>query len=199
MPTVDEFRRRLREVGSQAIVDEYILNDASEYISKASIAKIGARICATYQVVQADLDIWVVGSAKLGFSLTEKRTKAGFTLPRYRKFRPESDIDIAVVHPAVFAAIWNELTIHAHNAGRWPWDSGRLGDYLVCGWFRPDHFPRHARLMRCDQWHDCFRALSNDVTLGRRQVRGGLFYSREQLARYLQRAVDDCVAAEEMG
>lgn len=198
MPTSDEFRLRLAQVDKQTVVEEFLMSGASAHVATETIDKIGDRICAAYGAAVDALEIWVVGSAKLGFSIAEKKLRDGTVLPRYRQFRPDSDIDIAIVHPDIFRMVWHELTEHAHRAQRWPWDSGRLGDYLVTGWLRPDHFPRHVRLPRCDQWQDCFRSISNDATFGRRKITGGLFYSREQLARYQQRAVDDCIAAEEL-
>jgi hypothetical protein len=108
----------------------------------------------------------VVGSAKLGFSISEKRTFGGVGLERYRPFRPESDIDIALVHPFIFDQLWRELSDHSHRSPTMPRDSARLGDYLVYGWIRPDHFPKNVRLRRCDDWWDTF----NKMTAGAHMV-----------------------------
>jgi len=136
--------------------------------------------------------MYVVGSAKLNFGLFEKKTRSGEILPAFRPFRPESDIDIAVASPPLFEAIWNELSAYA-NAKPWmPWNSGKLGDYLVYGWLRPDHFPKGSRLRRCDDWWDTFHALSADSRLGRRTVRGALYYSLDHLKRYQLRGLNQC-------
>jgi hypothetical protein len=139
---------------------------------------------------------WIVGSAKLGFSLTEKRARDGSLLARYRDFSAASDIDVAVVSPRLFDILWNELGAYAHREACLPWNSGALGDYLVCGWIRPDHFPIRVRLRRCDDWWDLFRALSADSRYGRRKVRGGLFHSVEHMKRYQIRALRECAIAE---
>ena len=142
------------------------------------------------------INLWIVGSAKLGFSMTEKHASGGVILPRYRLFSPESDIDVAVVSPALFDILWNELSTYAHRVPRLPWDSKRLGDYLVCGWLRPDCFPENVRLRKCDAWWDLFRRLSADSRFGRRKIRGGLFHSKEHMKRYLRRGLSECAISE---
>jgi hypothetical protein len=139
--------------------------------------------------------MWIVGSAKLGFSITEKK-RAGCVYPRYRPFGPASDIDTAVVSPEIFRLIWDDLSIYAHGQPLMPWDSGRLGDYLLYGWLRPDHFPK-VRIRRCDDWWDLFRRLSAEPRFDRRPVRGALFYSICDLKRYLRRAVLECIRIEQ--
>jgi hypothetical protein len=141
--------------------------------------------------------IRIVGSAKLGFSISEKRRDGRIVLPRYRLFAAESDIDVAVVCPRAFNMIWHELSQYSHRGKFMPWDSGRLGDYLVCGWLRPDHFPK-ARLRHCDAWEDCFRQISAQIKFGSRKVRGGLFHSFEHMKQYYIKAVKDCIDAEEI-
>ena len=81
---------------------------------------------------------------------------------------------------------------------RFPRDSGTLGDYLVCGWLRPDYFPKDARIRSCDDWWELFNRFSVDPRFNRRKVRGGLFYSRTQLELYARRAIRDCAEAEEL-
>ena len=183
MPTPEEFRQRLREVDGQLVLEEFLLVEHAKHVSPTEMAYISKRVCKRFSVDETGLKLWIVGSAKMGFSLSEKRLKNGELLPRYRSFRPDSDIDVAIVHPQIFELIWNELSGHAHRAPFWPWNSYLLGDYLVCGWLRPDHFPRDARLGKCDEWWDCFRALSNESYLGRRKVRGGLYYSQVHLEK----------------
>ena len=199
MTTPEEFRQRLRERDVDEVLDEYLLCDQAQHVPAEKVDYIGNKICKTFGVEIDAMQLWIVGSAKLGFSLTEKKQKDGSTLPRYRCFGADSDIDVAVVHPGIFEQIWNELSTHSHGSPFWPWDSGRLGDYLICGWFRPDHFPRGSQLRKCNDWWDGFRSMSNEAYLGRRQVRGGLFHSKDQLRRYLRRAVYECTRAEEIG
>ncbi len=79
-----------------------------------------------------------------------------------------------------------------------PWDSGKLGDYMLYGWLRPDYFPNDVRVRECDAWWDEFRRFSGSPRFERHQVRGGLFYSREQLRLYMMRSIQECINAEEL-
>ncbi|MBV8523800.1 MAG: hypothetical protein JOY71_17040 [Acetobacteraceae bacterium] len=194
---IHEFRKSLRGADPEEVVEKWLLAPGARHVSQETIALIQGELATGYCVPTGDVQIWVTGSAKLGFSISEKRTKDGAMLPRYRVFSAESDIDVAVVSQAIFELVWRELSLHSHRQPRFPWDAGKLADYLVCGWLRPDHFPKHVRLYWCDIWWEIFRRLSADPRLRRRRVRGGLFYSIDQLRSYMARAVSDCVTHEQ--
>jgi hypothetical protein len=196
--TVDEFKANLLHLPVEAITRDVLLGGEAMHVPETDRLYINQRLTETFGIPADDSQVWIVGSAKLGFSITEKRLRDGTILPRYRSYRPESDIDVAVVSPRIFTAIWNDLSRYAYaTARRLPWDSGVLGDYMVHGWLRPDHFPR-ARLRRCDDWWDLFRSLSTEVKFGRHSVRGGLFYTLENLVQYQSRAVQECRQALEL-
>jgi hypothetical protein len=196
---LDEFRQRIRNNELDFLLESVLLGDGASHVSLEHIAHIQQSLAKTFQVPADDVRVWIVGSAKLGFALTEKRLKDGSRLRRYRRFSAMSDVDVAVVSPVVFDIVWNELSAFAHRETRLPWDSGALGDYLVCGWLRPDHFPVHVRLRNCDDWWDLFRSLSADSRYGRRKVRGGLFHSVEHMKRYQIRALKECASVEALG
>lgn len=197
MITVEFFRAKVRSSEIDFLLEEVLLAGGAEHVADGDLEHVRAMLAAKFAVPLTTISAWVVGSAKLGFSLTEKRRGAE-VLPRYRAFSPLSDIDIAVVSPPLFDLIWNELSAYAHRVSRLPWDSGPLGDYLVCGWLRPDYFPISARLRRCDDWWDLFRSLSADARYGRRKVRGALFHSVEHMKRYQARALHECALAESL-
>jgi hypothetical protein len=192
MITVDEFRSKLRCEPIESIVDSVLLAPGAVHVSGDNIDQIANTVGAKFGVHRSEIDVRIVGSAKIGFSLTEKRLRDGTVLPRYRAFSPTSDIDVAILSTEIFDLIWDELSSYAHRALRLPWDSGPLGDYLICGWLRPDYFPIRARLRLCDDWWDAFRSLSADSRFGRRKVRGGLFHSLDHMKRYQMRALAEC-------
>jgi hypothetical protein len=195
--TVEEFRASLRNAEALDIVDLYLLGDGALHVYDDDINYILQSVAASYGVSTADVHIFVTGSAKLGFSVIEKQRKGEPPLPRYRRFSETSDIDVAVVSPPIFEAIWLELSTHFNSAVFFPPDTERLGDYLVCGWLRPDHFPKRVRLPRCDTWSDTFRRISANSRFRTRRVTGGAFNSREHLRQYLCRAVRQCINLEE--
>jgi hypothetical protein len=196
--TPEDFRTRLRSDGADAIVDNLILSAGAKHVTDESIGFIANKLAVKFGISQAEVSLSVVGSAKLGFSIHYKKLQDGIVLARYRPFGPTSDIDIAVVSRPIFDQVWNDISAYAHTFSQFPWNSGRLGDYLIFGWWRPDKFPREVRIPSCDDWSDCFRSLSRDRRFGYKKVRGGLFYSRDHLRRYYLRDVVDCVKEEEL-
>lgn len=195
MISIEEFKSRCLTDSAEDIVDDILLADDALHVSEANRVYMRDTLAATFSVPTQDIQLWIVGSAKLGFSLTEKR-KDGTIFPRYRSFSAVSDIDTAVVSPAIFRTIWDELSIFAHGHPWMPWDSKKLGDYLVYGWLRPDHFPAR-RIRRCDDWWDQFHRFSASPRFNRRSVRGGLFHSVADLRRYLRRSVIECINIEQ--
>jgi len=173
--TAEDFRAALDGHDDAEIVEQWLMSPGARYVSDEAILYIARTLSAAFRVQLEDVWIGITGSAKLGFALTEKRRKDAQSLPRYRSFSAHSDIDVAVVSPKIFNSIWQELGGHSHRAAIFPWRADRLGDYLVCGWLRPDHFPTQARLAKCDLWWDTFRRLSTEPRFNRRAVRGGLF------------------------
>lgn len=198
MISLEEFRAKLKTDTIEDLVTTILLSDEALHVSDENLSFISRSLSSVYGVQESEIDLWVVGSAKLGFSLVPKKQKDGPELPRYRSIRADSDIDIAVVSRKISEIIWNELSGFAHGFPAMPWNSGRLGDYMIYGWFRPDFFPKGRRLRKCDDWFDLFRRLSANVRFGRRQVRGGLFYSIEHLKRYQTRALRECIQEEGM-
>ena len=195
MITIEEFKTRCITQSVEEIVDEIILANGALHVSENNVSHMQGSLARAYGISSDDIALRIVGSAKLGFSITEKK-KTGVHYPRYRLFSPESDIDTAVVSPRLYRIIWEELSIYSHSQVWFPWKSGRLGDYMLCGWLRPDYFPKGIRLRSCDLWWDQFRRFSGDLRFERRSVRGGLFNSMEDLERYSQRSVKECVILE---
>lgn len=195
MISLADFKARCVTDSAENIVNELILADDALHVSVTNREFVLDRLASAFGIATSDIALWVVGSAKLGFSITEKVLKDGTILPRYRPFRPVSDIDIAIVSPKLFRLIWDELCIYAHGHPWLPWNSGKLGDYMVYGWLRPDFFPK-VQMRLCDSWWDLFYDLSKDLRFGRRTVRGALFHSVADLARYQRRSVTQCVRLE---
>jgi len=194
---IDQFKQLLLTQDLEYVAEKTLLSDAAIHFDETSKQYVKSSISGIYSIDTNDLNLWVVGSAKLGFSITEKKKK-GITYPRFRPFTAESDIDIAIVSPKICDLIWRELSLYGYKQYLFPWNSGVLGDYLVYGWFRPDKYPKRQKLRRCDDWWDLFARLSSDSRLGRRQIRGGLYYSYEFLKQYQIHSLADCRLALEV-
>jgi hypothetical protein len=190
--TAAELKSQLLTTDLEDFVDSVVLSDGSPHFSPQQVLHVATALSAKFSTELTSENIRIIGSAKLGFGLFKKKTKEGEILPAFRAFRPDSDIDVAVICPQLFDLIWDELSTYANSTPWMPWNSGRLGDYMVYGWLRPDHFPKHVRLRRCDDWWDVFHALSADSRFGRRTIRGALYHSREHLRKYQLRGLNQC-------
>jgi hypothetical protein len=194
MISIQEFRSRCRQDNAETIVHDVILSNEAAHVSQDNREFLKDGICSKFGIQSNELQLWIVGSAKLGFSITNKK-KSGILFPRYRLFSGTSDIDVAIVSASLFRLIWDDLCLYAHGQPWWPWDSKLLGDYMVYGWMRPDCFPK---VRRCDDWWNQFRVFSVNPRYNRRKVSGGLFHTITDLQRYQRRAVDECINFEKM-
>jgi hypothetical protein len=197
--TPEEFKQLLLTDSLETILTDVLLSDVAKHVSTNQSELIRQSLSAKFNVPIDSINLIIVGSAKLGFSISEKKNKIdNSVLPRYRSFSPQSDIDLAIICNPIFEAIWNELSKYSSSVPYSPWQSKRCGDYLVCGWMRPDHFPQRVRLRKCDDWWDTFRYLSSRQVLGRRRIRGGLFFNLEQLKNYQSKALLECINIEKL-
>lgn len=117
-------------------------------------------------------EVILVGSAKLGFSTAPGK--------EFRPFGDSSDLDVAIICPALFDEMWVQLYDYSCSGALWD----RLPlfeDYLFRGWIRPDLLPRAMPIARA--WWGFFLGLTRS---GRYpyQVRGALYRSWHCLERY---------------
>jgi hypothetical protein len=194
MISIPEFRELCKIESADKIVEDVLLTGQALHVSDDNKKFLRDSIGAKFGIPGSQISLYIVGSAKLGFSLTEG-WKYGRRLERYRLYSGESDIDVAIVCHDLFTKIWDGLAVYAHGNPWMPWNSQKLGDYLVYGWLRPDHFPMGV-VTACNDWWDEFRRFSAHYRFGRRRVRGGLFHSVADLQRYQRRAVIDCINFE---
>lgn len=195
IPTLAEFRARVCVDDPKVVTTDVLLGEESLHVSETDRAYLESRIKEHFALDQGeDLDVIVVGSAKLGFSIVEKGGKYGFR-PRYRSFSKESDIDLAVVSKSLYSRFWHDLSSYSHAQSPFPW-SGDLAKYMLIGWARPDKFPSISPPYRCLQWWELFNDLSRESRFGRRRIRGALYCLREFLVQYQVRAIHECREVE---
>lgn len=195
---VVEFKEIILTKEFDDVLTDVLLSGDAKHCDEKNRKFIKTIITDKYKISEDDINLIVVGSAKLGFSITEKLDKQGNLLKRYRPFRADSDIDLAIVSPRLYSLLWDELSYYSFNQPAQPWDSGRLGDYMVCGWLRPDYFPKRTNLRKCNDWWSVFTFLSAQHRLGRRRVRGAIYYSFEQLKYYQAKGLKDCIEFEKL-
>ena len=179
VPSLDEFRYLLADstTSENEIVDSHVLCPGALHVPDQNIETIRNQLAAKFGLENKDLVVVIVGSAKLGFSLIEKRGKNGDLLPRYRPFGPDSDIDVAVISPKLFKVFWRMFAIDAHRQPNFPIEVTPLATYMTYGWIRPDHFPP-GQIDCCFFWWNLFNEYSRNPAFGRRKVRGALYFDR---------------------
>lgn len=139
------------------------------------------RLCDQLDILHTD--IFIVGSAKLGFSPI-KRTL----------FTADSDVDVAIVSQALFDRIFElvstfQYALRSQSVTLGPRQAKgyhRFLCHLVMGWARPDLLPQHGACIDFkSSWFDFFTAISHGRSeVGNYAVSAGVFKSHAHLERY---------------
>lgn len=109
------FQERLKSgLDPESIVREYITHGSSVVLDDPTYALLRSHAGRSLSV-SPNRDVYLVGSAKLGFSIKPRR--------RYGLFGDESDVDLAVVSPAAYERLWTEARRHARQGGLWEGDT----------------------------------------------------------------------------
>ncbi len=182
----------IKELEPEEFVAQHILNGACPHFSEVQIEHVREVITEATGINIARNEIHVVGSAKLGFGLFEKKRRDMPALPAFRHFGPDSDVDIAFSSPHLFDQIWTELSSFAVQQPWLPHNMGKLGDYMIYGWLRPDHFPKGERFHLYDRWNDRIRGLPKDGLMARRKISGALYRDINFISRYQARGIKSC-------
>src|SRR4051794_10312340 len=107
------FRDRLRGRDPLDVVREVITHGSSAILDDSQYAQLRMRLGEALGI-SPNRDVFMVGSAKLGFSIKQGS--------RYRRFEDTSDVDVAVVSPELYCRLWAELRRFHRQGGSWPKD-----------------------------------------------------------------------------
>lgn len=135
-------------------------------------------------------EIYVTGSAKLGFSPFKRKV-----------FDLDSDIDIALVSPNLFELIMSDIAeyqMQFRKNRRVVRDQElrmyhEFLEYVALGWIRPDKLPVSFQMKAVkDDWFEFFRGISYGKSeVGNYQVNAGVFKSYMHLEHYTFSGVKD--------
>jgi predicted nucleotidyltransferase len=128
-------------------------------------------------------EVFIVGSAKLGFSYHKKT-----------RFSYESDIDVVIVNERLFEDFFKIISDYQYEIDK----NHRLIDqrekslyqkflqYLVKGWMRPDKLPTSFQVdLQKNDWFEFFDSISYDNSeVGNYKVAAGLYKNYQFLERY---------------
>jgi hypothetical protein len=171
----------------KAIVEQFLLHGQCFAIEETVEFQIKQRIAQEFDL-NVLTDIFVVGSAKLGFSISPKK--------RWKHFGDQSDVDVAIVSHELYETVWHEVHDYATSNAYWP-ERGQFIKYLFQGWIRPDYLPSSASFTFSDRWWDFFRELKAQELAGPYKIAAGLYHDFHFLTKYHATAVATCRTTEE--
>ena len=187
-----QLKEKILRMDPYDFVNEHILSGDCKYFREDQVERVRALVSEATGITIKRSEIHIVGSAKLGYGLFEKKQRDGTVLPPFRAFSPTSDIDVAFSSPELFDTIWEELSSFAVSKPWMPHRMNKLGDYLVYGWLRPDHFPNEVRLHNYDRWNDKVKSLRRENFLDRRKISGALYRTKDFIAKYQAKGIKAC-------
>jgi hypothetical protein len=177
---VEQFKTDLRELGSARTVQRHIIFGSAFVLADDQHFGLKEVVARQFQV--NPVEVVLVGSAKLGFSIADKK--------RYRPFGESSDIDLAIISPRLFDSIWDDVFDHYCSVRHWP-EEQQFKSYLFRGWIRPDKLPR---LQRAEAWWDFFTSITQTGRFGQYKIRAGLYRTMKFLESYQCICAEQCLA-----
>lgn len=135
-------------------------------------------------------EIYITGSAKLGYSPFKNK-----------EFDYDSDIDVAIISPALFETIMKSISQYQNRfrKARAVVRDGELVmyheflEYVALGWIRPDKLPISFQMRTFkNDWFNFFQEISNGKSeVGNYKVNAGVFQSYEHLEEYIVGGLND--------
>ncbi len=191
-----DYKSRLREFQadfdrpSEEIVHKHILTGSPAALTTKEYFDLRHMVAVHFGV--QPVEVVLVGSCRIGFSLKDKPEKSR---PRYSIVRADSDLDIAVVSTELFDQLWDDVFAHSrgNSAFRASPEAESFRSMLFRGWVDPRGMPRSRRFERTDAWVQFFDRLSRDRRYGNRRASARVYKNWLRLAAYQQIAVDECV------
>lgn len=189
--TVEDFKAILLKEPLETVVRDYVFASQS-YVFRDHPEQEALFLALLGKGLETNRDdITIVGSAKIGFSLSPDNFP--------RSFSDESDIDVAVVNQMLFDHIWRTILnwnyprrIRGLRGDEKGWASARRAD-VYWGWFIPDRlrfeglsFPEALKPLRdtSTAWFNTFHGLSQYAEFSGREVSGRLYRSWDHALLY---------------
>ena len=111
------------------------------------------------------LEIVMVGSSKLGFSISPKDDKL------WKPYNDDSDIDIVIISEILFNQLWKNLLSYNINLMSRTENEDKnykkFNEYFFKGWIRPDLLPCNYNIRK--KWWEYIDSISyKDISIGRK-------------------------------
>lgn len=185
--TLEDFLKKLRETEiSDALMDfcrKYVLHGTPYVFNGREDAFYDFRNRIAREFDVSFHEIYITGSAKLGFSPYKKT-----------QFSYDSDIDVAIVSDLLFERIMEIVREYQMNlrAARRTLSVREINtyheflEYTAIGWIRPDKLPLSFRISDFKgDWFEFFDSISNGKSeVGNYKVSAGVFRTYRHLELY---------------
>lgn len=174
------------ESNDRRIVDANILHGSCFAIHDDDHYSLKDEIASEFSL-KVHQDIFIVGSAKLGFSISPRK--------RYRLFGNSSDIDVSIVSHDLYEKVWHETHEYMESGAYW---EGRrdFEKYLAWGWIRPDKLPRGSSFEFTNSWWNFFRSIQRSRRYGPYKIAAAIYHDMSFLTKYQMRSVAACRDSE---
>ncbi|WKZ33832.1 MAG: hypothetical protein QY316_05395 [Thermodesulfobacteriota bacterium] len=171
MLKLEDLEKELAISSLRMVLNEHILGGEPICFSKdKKLVYILKRKIADYFGIHLKM-IEIVGSAKLGISLSDTRWG--------KKFDNKSDIDLAIVSPELFDKAWDDLReLDSNYYSLKDQDIVFLKECfrdIPDGYISPDKLPKKSEFRK--KWWQIFIDLSSKEEFEYRKIRGRLFRS----------------------
>lgn len=189
------FKADLAALSADAMFAKYIAPEVCYGLP--NIDQLALRQAVANRFNLALANVMIVGSAKIGFTLTYKEAKNATEedRPPFSPFSDQSDVDVAIISDALFDEVWKQSFEFWHTSGyskadRY-WPRGKnFRDYFFRGWMRPDMLPNEASIQIKNDWFEFFRSVTNAGYAGEFPIKAGLYRERYFLERYQSQSIE---------
>lgn len=195
-PSLAVLKADLTSLPAAEVFKKYVLREECVGLVDVDHTKLRRRIAEKFGIGIGD--IVIVGSAKLGYTLRDKKqTDRRHERPAFSPFSDDSDVDIAIISDRLFDQIWKrcfefwDSSGYASGSGYWP-SGGQFRDYVFRGWMRPDHLPSEGSFSYRAEWFDFFRRLTSDRAAGDYKITAGLYREIYFLRAYQLISINQC-------
>lgn len=182
--TLEQFKGDLVALDDQQLLDRYYYTGPAAMIAADQVAELRRRIAANYVVPMRD--VIVVGSAKLGFTVSPKPDR-----PIFSEFGESSDIDLAIVSGPLYEKYWKIAYRYWQDGGDWS-KLERFRKYMFRGWFRPDLLPIGEDYPEQREWWEFLLALQSTGEFGPYKIRVGVYHDEEFWESYATSSFQGC-------
>jgi len=177
---------------SSEIVQKHILTGSPVALSPDEYFALRHEVALYFGI--HPVEVVLVGSCRIGFSLLDKPNK---NRPRYSRLQSGSDLDLVVVSARLFDQLWDAVFEYAQT--NLAFSKSREGvefrNMLFRGWVDPRGLPPVKRFTLSNRWIQFFDGLSRDRRFGNRRASARVYRDWSRLAAYQQIAVDQCKRA----